>query len=130
MGYLADKFSPGVIAVPAVILSALFVLGQGFAPCLAALGIFRFMSFVTAGGLEPLFLTMLTKISPEGKRGAIIGWTASFRNFGTVTAALIGGSIIGHWGIKSVYISAAAAFILILPLLIKILKTQNKPAVL
>lgn len=126
VGYLADKFPPHKVAVPAILLSAVLILGQGFAPSLLVLGGCRFLNFITAGGLEPLFLTMLTKASPEDKRGQIIGWSASFRTGGLVIASLIGGSAIYHFGLKSVYIIAAASFLLILPLLFKILKMQNK----
>lgn len=125
VGHLADKYSPGKVAVPAILLSAVLILGQGFAPSLWVLGGCRFLNFITAGGLEPLFLTMLTKASPVEKRGQIIGWSASFRTGGLVIASLIGGSAIYHLGLKSVYIIAAAGFLLILPLLSKISKMQN-----
>lgn len=115
IGWLTDRFSPGKIAFPALALSIVFVLAQGFAPSLAVLGGARFFSFITAGGLEPVFLTMLSKASPPERRGQIFGWSSTFRTTGILLAALLGGTVIYHWGVRSVYITAALGFLLLIP---------------
>lgn len=118
IGYLADRFSPAKVAFPCLFLSVFFVLAQGFAPDLFVLGGARFFAFITVGGLEPVFLSMLSNVSPEEKRGQIFGLTASFRSIGMMIASPLGGCIIYFLGLRSIYIAAAAGFLLTIPLLI------------
>lgn len=118
IGYLVDKFSPGKVAIPCLLFSIIFVLIQGSAPNLITLGGARFFAFITVGGLEPVFLSMLSKVSPEEKRGQIFGLTASFRCLGMMIASPLGGCIIYFLGLRSIYIAAAAGFLLTIPLLI------------
>ena len=131
IGYLVDHFSPGKVAFPAIVMSALFVLGQGFAPTLAVLGISRFFTFVTAGGLEPVFLTMLSKASPPERRGQIFGWSSTFRTCGLLLAAPFGGTMIYHFGVRSVYVVAACGFVFLIPFVLYAIKLtqRNTPGV-
>lgn len=122
VGYLVDRFSPGKVAFPAIVMSALFVLGQGFAPTLAVLGVSRFFTFVTAGGLEPVFLTMLSKASPPERRGQIFGWSSTSRTCGLLLAAPFGGTMIYHFGVRSVYVVAACGFLILIPFVMHAMK--------
>ena len=126
IGTLVDRFSPGKVAIPCLLLSILFVLGQGFAPSLFVLGASRFFAFITVGGLEPVFLSMLSHVSPQEKRGQIFGLTASFRAVGMMAASPLGGVIIFHLGIRCIYVAAAVGFLLTVPLLLYAMRLCKK----
>ena len=68
----------------------------------------RFMIFFSVGGLEPIFLAMLSKTVDPSLRGTAFGWSASFRVFGGMLGALIGGGIVAYCGVRSVFMLAAA----------------------
>ncbi len=126
IGYLADRFSPIKVALPCLLLSILFVLGQGFAPNLMVLGVSRFLAFITVGGLEPVFLNMLSNVSPEEKRGQIFGMASSFRSIGMMIASPLGGAIMYYLEIRSIYITAAAGFLLTIPVFLLTSKLCRK----
>ena len=106
--------------------SILFVLGQGFAPNLMVLGVSRFLAFITVGGLEPVFLNMLSNVSPEEKRGQIFGMASSFRSIGMMIASPLGGAIMYYLEIRSIYITAAAGFLLTIPVFLLTSKLCRK----
>ncbi|MDD3885895.1 MAG: MFS transporter [Victivallaceae bacterium] len=115
IGGLCDRFSPVAVAVPAVILGGMAMLAQGYAPDLTTLAVARFVLFFMAGGLEPVFLTMLSRVSAADKKGEVFGWSATSRTIGMLIASMLGGEVIYYLGLRSVYITGTIGFILLIP---------------
>lgn len=126
LGYLADKFSSMKVALSCLLFSIIFELGQGFAPTLFALGVSRFLTVTAAGGLEAVFLNILSKVSPEEKRGQIFGMASSFRSIGMMIASPLGGAIMYYMGLRNIYVMAAAGFLLTIPVFLVSLKLCRK----
>ena len=78
----------------------------------------RFLIFFAVGGLEPIFLAMLSNTVDADKRGSAFGWSASLRVLGGMLGALIGGGVVAYLGIRSVFILAAAMMLGMLLLLV------------
>ena len=126
IGYLADKFSSLKVALSCLLFSIVFEPGQGFAPSLIILGVSRFLTVTAVGGLEPVFLNMLSKVSPEEKRGQIFGMASSFRSIGMMIASPLGGAIMYYMGLRNIYVMAAAGFLLTIPVFLLSLNLCRK----
>ena len=115
VGKLSDRFSPALIAIPAAILAAVTAVLQGTAQSLWMFGGMRSLHYFSAGGLDPAFQTLLSRFSPEEKRGTLFGLAYSMRMIGILLAALVSGGIIGLTGsIRPVFIAAGILFLLLL----------------
>ena len=118
MGKLCDKFSPTLVAVPAILLAAGTMAIQAAAAGIWLLGCARFIHFTAAGGLEPAFLALLARIIPEGKQGVLLGLASSIRMFGILMAAALSGGIIWFFGnVRAVFLVTVILFLLLLPLI-------------
>lgn len=126
MGYLSDRYSAIKIALPCVAISVFMMIGQGAAGSLLTLGISRFLLFFFAGGLDPVFQTILSRVTPLSKRGLVFGWSASARVGGSVISSLIGGAIIYNLGVRWIFYGGSVAFILLLPLMFITLQRTKK----
>ena len=126
IGYLVDRFSAAKVALPCLICGGLFVLGQGLAQNLLFLGVCRFFAFIAAGGLEPVFLSMLSKNCSPEKRGEIFGFTTSARSIGMMVASPFGAVIIYFLGVRSIFVAAAIGFALTIPVFLYTVRLCRK----
>ena len=114
-GYLSDRFAPVKIALPALAASGAAMLAQAGADSLAVLGAARFCAFFAVGGLEPVFLSVLSKVTRPERRGAAFGWSASARVTGGLVGAALGGVIVAFFGTRGVFLAGAVAMLLLVP---------------
>ncbi|MDD4098963.1 MAG: MFS transporter [Lentisphaeria bacterium] len=121
-GWLSDRLPPLLVMVPALVMSSAMLLLQGSAASLGLLGATRFGAYFTAGGLEPTILAVIARITPPAKRATVFGWTTSARTLGMVLSAPLAGIFITNWGTRSVFYTAAALYLLIMPAIIVTMK--------
>lgn len=126
IGRLCDRYSPTKIALPATILAACTMVFQAYAVNIFMLGSARFFHFFAAGGLEPAFQTLLSRISPPEKRGTLFGMASSLRMFGILIAALLGGGVIFLAGINAVFLTSGVLFLLLIPIMFYASKYAHK----
>ncbi len=126
LGYLSDRFSPGKIVIPAAIGSALMMLVQGFSGSLGMLGFGRFLNYFFAGGIDPVFQTMLSRATPPSKRGSVFGLSASARVGGSLISSVMGGYIIFHFGVRSIFYVGALVFAILIPMFMIIIWQRKK----
>lgn len=126
MGYLSDRYSAIKIALPCVALSIFLMIAQGASTNLLSLGISRFLLFFFAGGLDPVFQTILSRVTPLSKRGLVFGWSASARVGGSVVSSLVGGAIIYNLGVRWIFYGGSMVFLLLLPLMYIALQRTKK----
>ena len=125
-GHLSDRCKPVVLAVPALAAGGGFMLLQSMSQSLYVLGAARFCVFFAIGGLEPIFLAMLSHTVKKEQRGSAFGWGASIRMFGGMFGALIGGCVIAWLGTRGVFAFAGCLMFALIPLVIWAIKTVQK----
>ena len=125
-GHLSDRCKPLTLAVPALAAAGGFMIWQAMSQSLYALGAARFLVFFAAGGLEPIFLAMLSHTVKKEQRGSAFGWCASIRMFGGMFGALIGGAVIAVTGTRGVFVFAGIVMFCLIPLVVMAVRTINK----
>nr|MCR5163653.1 MFS transporter [Thermoguttaceae bacterium] len=115
LGKLCDRFSPQRVTVPVLVLCAVTMFLQSLAPTLAFFAAFRFANFLAAGGLEAGMLAILSRITPQERRGAIFGLSSSIRMSGVLVSSLISGGIIYWTGVRNIYVVSGVLFLLTIP---------------
>lgn len=125
LGYLSDRFSPGKIVVPAALGAALMMIVQGGAQSLGVLGIGRFFNYFFAGGMDPVFQTMLSRATPASKRGSVFGISASARVGGSLISSVMGGYIVYYYGVRWIFYGGAMVFALLIPMFLIIIWLRN-----
>ena len=115
IGKLCDMYSPKRIAVPALLASGVTMAMQGLAMSLTGYAGWRFVHYVAAGGLEAIYLSILTNITPANRQGAVFGLSSALRMGGILIATVISGFIIYYWGVRAIYLSAGVIFLLTIP---------------
>ena len=121
-GYLADRFSPEKLIVPALALAGIFLVIQARAEGLFTFGFARTMMFVTGGGLAPVYQKLLSNITPKRKRGKVFGWTSTFNGVGSMASSLVAGAIIGMIGTRGIFMTGAILTFLLIPIVMYMVK--------
>ena len=112
LGYLADHYPPGRLAVISSILTAAFMFSISFVWGLAALFVLRFAMIFMGSGIEPAMQIWLAKKTDERSRGQMFGWASAMRCLGLGLAPLAGGPVAAHLGVRFVFVFSAAFFLL------------------
>ena len=102
------------------------MLLQSTAHSLYVLGAARFFVFFAIGGLEPIFLAMLSHTVKKEQRGSAFGWGASIRMFGGMFGALIGGGVIAWLGTRGVFAFAGCLMFALIPLVVFAIRIVQK----
>ncbi len=134
---LADHVAPPRIgrlsAIGAALFAGLMGVTAGFGWLFVAFALCMFW----AGGLDPVFQVWLTRNTPPEKRGGVLGWSVTFKSLGWLTGSMgavflavgttrasaagwlgpaPGGSVQLEMGYRAVFLGAAVAYLVILPL--------------
>ena len=112
LGYLADHYPPGRLAVISAVLTAAFMFSISFVWGLAALFLLRFAMIFMGSGIEPAMQIWLAKKTDERSRGQMFGWASAMRCLGLGLAPLAGGPIAANLGIRSVFAGGSVFFLL------------------
>ena len=114
-GYLADKTSASRIIIPALVIGGVSVLWQGYASSIASLVAARFFAYLAVGGIGPIFLTLITKITAKEKQGLVFGLNTTAENTGIMLSTVFSGGVIYYVGVRGVYATTALLFLLFIP---------------
>ena len=117
-GKLVDLFSPRSVAVPATLLAGVTMLMQGWAMTLTGYVTWRFANYLVAGGLETVFLAMMSKASPTERRGTVLGISSSLRTAGLLIGAPASGVVVYYMGVREVYLVSGILLFLAVPILL------------
>ena len=120
-GWLSDRYSPKKILIPALTVSALALIVQGFAGSLITFAAGRSLLYIAAGGFHPVLQKVLSLVTPKRKRGVVFGFSSCMNSSGVMLAALLGGYIYMCTTINGVFYVTAAAQLLSLPVLMSLL---------
>jgi len=112
LGYLADHYPPGRLAVISAMLSAGFVCCISCIHTIVMLFVLRFAMIFMSSGIDPAMQIWLARKTDESSRGQMFGWASAMRCLGLGLAPLAGGPVAAHLGVRFVFVFSAAFFLL------------------
>ena len=112
LGYLADHYPPGRLAVISALLTAAFMFSISFVWGLAALFLLRFAMIFMSSGIDPAMQIWLAKKTDERSRGQMVGWASAMRCLGLGLAPVAGGPIAAHLGLRFIFAGGSVFFLL------------------
>ena len=135
IGFFSDRLTMRQLLFPITVIGAIMMTGQALSVNPAMLAIFRAMTFLVVGGLEPVVLGLLSRESPKEKKGTIFGYVASLRILGLMIGTWFGRGVMKLCdsclhdgidvfgaaidargiGIRSVFMLGAVALLLMIP---------------
>lgn len=118
IGHFCDRYDPGKLAFPILIVSGLASILQACSNSVGMLIAARFLAYFAAGGLQPVLQVILAKIIPHDQRGTYFGWTNSMSQAGGILCAFISGGIALLGSIRGIFVSAGLLMFLMVPLMI------------
>lgn len=118
IGYLCDRFKPGKLLLPVLIVSGTATLAQAFSSNIEMLIISRFFTYLAAGGLQPILQILLTKITSPARQGTFFGWSASVNTAGGIICSFISAPIAYYSGVRGIFVTAALMLFAMIPLMI------------
>ncbi len=116
LGRLCDLFSPGKVAIPSILVASGTMFLQAISGTLFMYATTRFINYFAAAGLETVFFSMLSRISPPERRGTYFGLASALRMTGILISTLLSGAIVYCVGVRNVYSAAGLLFLLIIPI--------------
>lgn len=110
-GYLSDRFRPEKMLPWIIVCAAVCAVWQGCSTSVWALVAGRFFYYFVAGGMQPLLLVMLSRLTSPENKGAFFGWSASVNTAGGVFSALVSGVIVFNWGVRAIFFAGGVLLI-------------------
>ena len=112
LGRASDKIGHRKLLATCMAGLVLFYLPQAFVVNPLQLGILQFVAgFLMAGVLASVAALLATRV-PEGRQGAVYGVNTMIVAGANAFAPMVGASVAIWWGLRSVFIVAAALFLL------------------
>ncbi|MBR2904398.1 MAG: MFS transporter [Lentisphaeria bacterium] len=118
IGYLCDRFKPGKLLLPVLIVSGTATLAQAFSCNIEMLIVSRFFTYLAAGGLQPILQILLTKITSPARQGTFFGWSASVNTAGGIFCSFISAPIAYYSGVRGIFVTASIMLFAMIPLMI------------
>ena len=97
--------------IPVIVTASVCAVWQGYSTNIWLLGIGRFFYYFVAGGMQPMLLVMLSRLTSPEHKGTFFGWSASINVAGGIAASAVSGFIAYNLGIRAVF--AAGGLLLI-----------------
>ena len=110
MGWLADRYRPGRLAVMSALLAAVFMSSLYFCDSFAQLFPLRFFMVFFSSGLDPALQIWLAQSTPLASRGLVFGWACSMRCCGNFSAPLIAGYIVQQSSIRELFLAGPICY--------------------
>lgn len=118
VGYLCDRFKPGKLMYPILFISGAATLAQALAFNIEFFIAARFLTYLAAGGLQPVLQILLTKITSPAKQGTFFGWSASVNTAGGIVCSFISAPLAYYCGARGIFIAASLMLFIMIPLMI------------
>jgi DHA1 family multidrug resistance protein-like MFS transporter len=110
----------------ALLGSGLFALPQGLVGAPWQLFLARIPYGVFVGGVVPAVHAMISLRAPDARRAGILGITSTALMLGNLMGPLLGGTIAGAFGLRSIFFVSAAVFLAILILLLPAIREPER----
>jgi MFS family permease len=106
-GTLCDRYPPQKMIIPVVLIAASCAAWQGFSTNIWSLGAARFFYYFVAGGMQPMLLVMLSRLTSPERKGTFFGWSASINVAGGIGGSVLSGFIAYNWGVRAIFFTGA-----------------------
>ena len=126
IGWLCERFTPRKLLLPILFFSAIFTMVQALAINVPMLIAGRFLTYLTAGAMQPVLQLMLTKITRPELRGTYFGWSGSINTAGGIICSFISAGIVYFSGVRGIFMAAALIMAVMIPLLFPTVRAMNK----
>ena len=113
-GTLCDRYPPEKMILPVVVIAGCCAAWQGISTNIWSLGFARFFYYFVAGGMQPMLLIMLSRLTSPEHKGTFFGWSASVNVAGGICASAISGVIAYNLGVRAIFMAGALLLIAML----------------
>ena len=110
-GFLSDRYPPEKMLPWIIGIAAVCAVWQGCSNSVWSLIAGRFFYYFVAGGMQPMMLVMLSRLTSPENKGTFFGWSASVNTAGGVFSALASGVIVFNWGVRAVFFAGGVLLI-------------------
>ncbi|MBN1672942.1 MAG: MFS transporter [Kiritimatiellae bacterium] len=117
LGMLADRLSPPRVGKLSAVGAGLCMACTGFCVSFVHLIPVRFLLAFMAGGLDPVFLAWLARVTPEDRRATIFGWSTTAKSLGWTIAPLLGAAITVPLGLRAIFFVGLVWFAILVPVI-------------
>lgn len=126
IGYLCDRMPPRKLLIPVLLVSGSMTALQALSPSIEVLITARFLTYLAAGGLQPVLQVMLTKVIPPELKGTFFGWSASVSTAGGIICSFLSAGIAYYIGVRGIFMAASLMMFLMVPLTIPTIRACLK----
>ena len=117
IGKLCDRCPPKKLAIPIIAVTALATLWQAYSPGVYSFIAARFLTYLAAGGIQPVFQVMLSRIITPETRGTYFGWSNSVNTAGGILCSFISAPLALFSSVRIIFAAGAAIIALMIPLM-------------
>ena len=117
-GWASDHYPLPKLLVTVILLTAAASFLQAYSGNILCLMAARFLAYFAGGGMQPLLIMWLGKVTDPAKKGTFFGWSASSNIFGGILSTLISGTVILSCGVRGVFAAGGILTLLMLPLIL------------
>lgn len=117
IGKLCDRHPPKKLAIPIIAVSALATLWQAYSSGVYSFIAARFLTYLAAGGIQPIFQVMLSRIITPETRGTYFGWSNSVNTAGGILCTFISAPLALFSSVRIIFAAGAMIIALMLPLM-------------
>lgn len=112
IGHLADRIPAKWLLPPLLLAAGCLILLQCWSTHFVWIMIFRFLSFMATGGIDPVIQRLISAKAGDERRGQVFGVMQGFSLSGVMFSALISGAVVYLAGVRGVFLTGAILFIL------------------
>ena len=116
LGHATDRLKPTTFAALCASGAMVMLLPQALATTLPVFVVSRGVMALFAGGLDIVFYTWLSRVTPPEGRGSVFGWAVTAKALGWFSAPLIGSTLGVAWGVRTPIFAKIGVFACIIPL--------------
>ena len=116
-GWACDNIKLSKLLAPVIIVTVIASSVQAYATNLTVLMISQFVSYFAGGGLQPILLMWLSRITNPSLKGSYFGFSGSINVFGGILSSLLSGWIVLQFDVRSIFLTSGLLALIMLPIM-------------
>jgi MFS family permease len=116
-GWACDNIKLSKLLAPVIIVTVIASSVQAYATNLTVLMIAQFISYFAGGGLQPILLMWLSRITNPELKGSYFGFSGSINVFGGILSSLLSGWIVLQFDVRSIFLTSGLLALIMLPIM-------------
>ncbi len=86
----------------------------------------RKLMTLCAAGMDPIFFSWLSRVTPEEKRGTVFGWAVTAKSIGWAITPLVSAAVAVEFGTRAVFLTGGVLFMLLVPVISWVARSLSK----